>query len=223
MYKAFVKHLQQDDDNTTEKPLKAYTDLVHIDNKLKIKVEFIWAPYVSKKMITSFRQWQLLPDPPSVIVVGTALYPIRASNGSRAMLEEYQVNLTRLVQPIDCLSEKRTHVLWAIQEPVNYDKLKLEYQMITNELIDSYNKAAIEVLSHSNVNLWWSLRLVGQGMITESNDGIHLARKSLRHDTQILLNMYCNDYMNFNDGTCCSSTESHTTLQIVTFVILAIW
>ncbi|KAJ8948813.1 hypothetical protein NQ318_013465 [Aromia moschata] len=33
--------------------------------------------------------------------------------------------------------------------------------------------------------------------------------------------MYCNDYMNFNDGTCCSSVEARTTLQIVTFIILA--
>ncbi|KAJ8927725.1 hypothetical protein NQ314_019786 [Rhamnusium bicolor] len=79
------------------------------------------------------------------------------------------------------------------------------------------------VLSHSAADLWWSVRLVGQGMILESPDGIHLAQKALRHDTQILLNMYCNDYMNFNDGTCCSSVEARTTLQIVTFAILTMW
>lgn len=80
-----------------------------------------------------------------------------------------------------------------------------------------------QVLTHSEAFLWWSVRLVGQGMISESPDGIHLASRALRHDTQILLNMYCNDYMNYNDGTCCSSMEGHTTLQIVTFAILALW
>lgn len=60
-------------------------------------------------------------------------------------------------------------------------------------------------------------------MINESPDGIHLAARALKHDTQILLNMYCNDNMNFNDGSCCSSAEPYTTLQIVTFAILGVW
>lgn len=80
-----------------------------------------------------------------------------------------------------------------------------------------------QVLSLSSAELWWSVQLVGQGMIEESPDGIHQVPRPLKHDTQILLNMYCNDYMNFNDGTCCSSVEPRTTLQIVTFVILGIW
>lgn len=81
----------------------------------------------------------------------------------------------------------------------------------------------LQVLSHSSAELWWSARLVAQGMINESPDGIHLAARALKHDTQILLNMYCNDNMNFNDGSCCSSAESYTTLQIVTFAILGVW
>lgn len=84
-------------------------------------------------------------DPPSVVIVGCGLSSIISSNASRAMLREYQFNLTKLVQPIDRLHEKKTKVLWALQAPVNEDKLKLEYQMITNEQIDLYNKAAIEV------------------------------------------------------------------------------
>lgn len=71
--------------------------------------------------------------------------------------------------------------------------------------------------------MWESARLVAEGMIAESPDGILLAPKSLQHNTQILLNMYCNDNMNFNDGTCCSSTESYTTLQKVTAGILIVW
>lgn len=61
------------------------------------------------------------------------------------MLQEYHVNLTRLVQPIDSLHEKKTKILWALQEPINEDKLKAEFQMVTNEQINLYNRAAVEV------------------------------------------------------------------------------
>nr|CAI5835753.1 unnamed protein product [Callosobruchus analis] len=221
MYEGFVEHLMQNDD-FTYRPENSYTNLTHIDNKLKMKVEFIWDPLISWKMIHTFRNWQELASPPSVIIVGSAIWPILSSNASLYMLQEYQVNLTRLVQPIDSLHEKKTRVLWVLQAPINKEKLKPEYQPITNEEIDLYNKAAIEVLSHSAADLWWSARLVGQGMISDSPDGIHLPKKTLTHVTQILLNMYCNDYMNFNDGTCCSSVEQRTTLQIVTFSILGL-
>lgn len=60
------------------------------------------------------------------------------------MVDEYQMNLTRLVQPIDHLY-KKTKTLWVLQEPVNRGKLKPEWQMISNELINLYNSAAIEV------------------------------------------------------------------------------
>ena len=33
-----------------------------------------------------------------------------------------------------------------------------------------------------------------------------------------MMNLYCNDRMNYNDGTCCNSGEPLTALQIVTFV-----
>lgn len=62
------------------------------------------------------------------------------------MLKEYQFNLTKLVQPIDSLLDKKTKVIWALQEPVNEGKLKAEFHMVTNEQIDFYNKAAIEVM-----------------------------------------------------------------------------
>lgn len=80
-----------------------------------------------------------------MIVAGSGLWSIKLSNASNAALEEYESNLTRLVQPIDTLHEKKTKVLWALLAPVNMEKLKLDYQMISNAQIDLYNKAAIEV------------------------------------------------------------------------------
>ena len=47
-------------------------------------------------------------------------------------------------------------------------------------------------------------------------DGIHFSDTVLKLDTQILLNMYCNNHMNYNDGTCCSDGEPVTVLQIIT-------
>lgn len=79
------------------------------------------------------------------------------------------------------------------------------------------------MLHYSEAEIWRSIKLVGDGMISMSSDGVYLPQRPLQYDIQILLNMYCNDYMNFNDGTCCSSTETYTTLQIVTFAILGIW
>ena len=40
---------------------------------------------------------------------------------------------------------------------------------------------------------------------------------------QIFLNMYCNEVMDFHDGTCCRKPEMTTTLQIVTFAFLWFW
>lgn len=34
--------------------------------------------------------------------------------------------------------------------------------------------------------------------------------------------MYCNDNMNYNDATCCSSSEKVSKLQLVTFTILTV-
>jgi len=45
---------------------------------------------------------------------------------------------------------------------------------------------------------------------------------ALNYALQILLNSYCNDQMNHNDGNCCSDPESVTNIQIITFVFFAV-
>lgn len=54
LYTAFVKHLMQDEDISHRPPLPQ-TNLSYVDNKLKIKVDFIWAPLISTYMVNSFR------------------------------------------------------------------------------------------------------------------------------------------------------------------------
>lgn len=91
------------------------------------------------------RKWEVEEASPSVIIVGCGLWSIKTSNASKTVLEQYKVNLTRLVQPIDKLYDKKSKVLWALQAPVNPEKLPAEFQMVSNTQIDLYNKAAIEV------------------------------------------------------------------------------
>lgn len=219
LYLGLAKHLAQHEEST-KYPIDQ--NLSHVDNNLNFKLDFYWSPVVSKDMMDIFLNWEESENPPSVIVAGSALWSILKSNDSISMLDQYKCNITRLVQPISQLTEKNSKVLWALQGPINTEKSVTDKSSAANNLIDLYNKAAIEVLSYSKADLWWSARLISQGLVLESPDGIYLAEKSLKHTTQILLNMYCNDYMNFNDGTCCSSMETCTTLQIVTFAILSI-
>lgn len=39
----------------------------------------------------------------------------------------------------------------------------------------------------------------------------------------MMLNQHCNDNMNFNDGTCCKSSDNPTNLQIITGGFFALW
>lgn len=150
LYEGFVDHLQQDQ-ATTVKPISNGHNLIHIDKTLKLTVEFKWFPYISKSMIDQFKKWQVMEKPPSVVVAGCGLWSIKTSNGSEAVVQEYSLNLTRLVQPIDHLHEHKSIILWALQEQVNINKMPLEYQMVTNEHIDLYNKAAVEVKPFNTV------------------------------------------------------------------------
>lgn len=71
----------------------------------------------------------------------------------------------------------------------------------------------------SSVLIWSSSRLIAQGYTREMIDGLHVGKNTIGWDVQILLNMYCNDHMNFNDGTCCTTIETATTTQLVIAVI----
>lgn len=96
-------------------------------------------------MINLFREWQFDDKPPSVIVAGSGLSLIKNSNFSENILKEFSINMTRLVQPIDRLSNNKfTRVLWALHAPVNEEKL-LSDEKITNEQINLYNTAAVDV------------------------------------------------------------------------------
>ncbi|KAG7295882.1 hypothetical protein JYU34_020966 [Plutella xylostella] len=184
----------------------------YVDNKLKMSIQFVWSPDVSKTMVDQFRAWQRSDKPPSLIVASSGLELLKDHNTTDLLIEDYKRNLTQLVQAIDSLAARQTHVLWKLLESVDGSKVKNEYKNINNNDIDLYNKAAIEILTHSSAKIWGAPRLVSAG--APPTDGVTLSDTALRHSAQILLNMYCNDHMNFNDGSCCAQPESYTTLQM---------
>ncbi|KAL1129008.1 hypothetical protein AAG570_013540 [Ranatra chinensis] len=174
-------------------------------------------------MVDSFRKWEVQLEPPSLIVAGSGTWQIRRSNGSSRGLKEFTFNLTKLVQPIDTLTAKKTRVLWVLQEPVNEEKLPKQWMAVTNRAIDQYNWAAHEMMVNSGVQVWSSSRALVSGLVSEARDGgLHIPARSLHHHTQILTNLHCNDHMAFYDGTCCSSPEQRTTLQSLTYSVLAV-
>ncbi|CAH0584540.1 unnamed protein product [Chrysodeixis includens] len=198
--------------STVDHRMPNYT---YVDNKLRLSVTFIYSADVSKTMVDQFRTWQKADQPPSVIVASTGLRLLKTRNTTDLVLEEYKRNLTHLVQAIDSLAARNSQVLWKLIESVDASKLKNDNKRINNNDIDSYNRAAIEILTHSAAKIWNSARLVAEG----GGGDVMLSSTSLRHAAQLLLNMFCNDHMNFNDGSCCAEPEPYTQLQILTFAL----
>ncbi|CAB3222074.1 unnamed protein product [Arctia plantaginis] len=201
--------------STVDHKMPNYT---YVDNKLRLSVTFIYSDDVSKNMVEQFRTWQRSDQPPSVIVASTGLQLLKTRNTTDLVLEEYKRNLTQLVLAIDSLAARKTQVLWKLIESVDMSKLKDENKKINNYDIDSYNRAAIEILTHSAAKIWNSARLVSERGGEGSGD-VTLSPTALRHAAQLLLNMFCNDHMNFNDGSCCAEPEPYTQLQILTFAL----
>lgn len=218
LYLAFVELIQ----SSQSEPVRAseYHDMSFEESELHLKVDFYWRPYIGESMFKVYKDWldYDVKSHPVVVVTGSGLWAIKSSNGSLDTLDSYRKNLTRLSPLMDKLN---VNILWVLQDPVEQEKLDPSSKMITNELIDDYNKAAIGVLKYASspkVHVWSSARLVSQGYNDEPTDGLYMKNLALKYALQILMNMYCNDQMNHNDGTCCSDPEPVTTIQILTFV-----
>ncbi|KAI1285807.1 N-acetylneuraminate 9-O-acetyltransferase [Halotydeus destructor] len=202
-------------------PSFAHHDLTLTDSNLNLETEFIWAPIINGTMFEMYRRWQNTEASkrPKIVITGCATWSIKTSNASNKALEDYKSNLTRLLSSIESLGKQDTQILWVLQDPVDQEKLSKDRKMITNEQVDLYNKAALDILKYcrsDNVRVWSSARLASQGYSSDQTDGLHMGEVALHYALQILLNMYCNDQLNYNDGNCCSDPESTTAIQIIT-------
>ncbi|XP_052234383.1 N-acetylneuraminate 9-O-acetyltransferase-like isoform X2 [Dreissena polymorpha] len=197
---------------------KAHEDIHFVDDHINARVDFIWMPFVNPEMYKLYKQWMLKApsERPNLVVTGSATWSIKEFNGSTEALKNFETNLTFIVPYLKKMKES-TEIVWTLQDPVLPSQLSPNRSMITNAQIDHYNKVALEVFAkaESSAKIWSSSRLVAQGLKKELVDGIHLSQSALNLDVQMLMNMYCNDHMNHNDGTCCSKPETTTNLQIV--------
>jgi len=185
-----------------------------------LKLEFIPALEVDGSMIKALEKWSKGAGP-TVLVIGAGTETIRRSNGSLEALDEHRRNLTRLKPELENIMEfGGTKVLWALQPPVNSDRLNGTGKVVTNDLIWQFNAQAQRVLGKSNILVWSSLYRLAEGTLDEMKDGLHLSELALSKGTQMILNLVCNDNMNFNDGSCCKSSDHRTSLQTITFSIL---
>ncbi|XP_050419398.2 N-acetylneuraminate 9-O-acetyltransferase isoform X1 [Patella vulgata] len=203
--------------NDEVKKFKAHRDVHFQDNKINARVDFLWHPMVNISMYNVYKNW-LISEPsarPNLVITSSATWSIKLSNGSKEALKNFEVNLTYILPFVNKLKDS-TKILWLLQDPVVEEKLNANRSAITNEQIDYYNKVSLDILENSAATLWSSSRLVAQGMRKESPDGLHISKSALELDIQLLVNMYCNNDMNHNDGTCCNTPEATTPLQIVT-------
>ena len=165
---------------------------------------------------------------PSVIIIGMGSITIKNSSNLAHSRDQFSFNLTRLAQTAPLKISHNVRVLWVPIPPRKECKTSNDMNApsrdpFTNEQIDLFNSAAVEILEHSGVEVWWSSRLLAQGRLDKSLADVYPGEDALAHDTQILLNAYCNDHMNFNDGTCCWSAEPYTSVQVVTYAFFAVW
>ncbi|XP_031826197.1 N-acetylneuraminate (7)9-O-acetyltransferase isoform X2 [Nomia melanderi] len=220
LYKSFILQFIVDVKASDLTDLPQNSDLNFNDAQLRLNVQFLWRPRLDNSIIEDLRSWMKAP---SLIIAGNAAMTILANNNSDTRLySEYSIGLVRLVQPVDFLTKKNTRFLWVLQDPVLKERLPAQLAGIDNRQINLCNKAALKILSDSDAHLWESSKLVGTGVLEQSPDGYLASPLSLRHKVQILLNIYCNDHMNFDDGSCCSYAEPTTTLQLLTLSGLAL-
>ncbi|GAB0100574.1 CAS1 domain-containing protein 1 [Sergentomyia squamirostris] len=224
LYEAFIDHLQpSDDDNGSLVDIPAAaTNQEYLDFKLKLRVNYIYTTDITRGMVEEFTAWRQQEDPPSLIVASCTFANFLSGNITEKIVKSFSLNMTHLVRPLEQVLSKKVKVLWKLQDPIVEDKVAMEWKSVTNDDIDQLNRATQTVLKYTTVPVWGSSRLIAQGLLDEAIGGIQLGPLALRHNVQILLNMYCNDYMNYNDGTCCSSAEPYTILQVVTYAILGV-
>ncbi|XP_052900970.1 N-acetylneuraminate 9-O-acetyltransferase [Anopheles moucheti] len=220
----FIDYLRssETENNSKQSSTKNTEDLQFTDYKLRLRVEYIYANEVSKSLIDEFIKWEHDEDPPSLIIASCTYATFQRGNVTDEVQKAYEKNLTRLVTPIDRLYAKKTKIIWKLQDPVDQESSPEEWKNVRNEDVDRINQAASSILQFSEAKIWSSSNMIASGLVDEFADGQKLSTLTLKHDVQILLNMYCNDYMNYNDGTCCSSAEPYTIIQVTTYAFLAV-
>jgi len=68
-------------------------------------------------------------------------------------------------------------IYWMLQDPIDESKYSVNksvFELITNKQIDCYNRAAINLLYYSPIQVWSSSRIVSQAYNKDSSDGLKI-------------------------------------------------
>ncbi|XP_055390090.1 N-acetylneuraminate 9-O-acetyltransferase [Condylostylus longicornis] len=228
LFQSFINHLHPHEDNENNSVLMSQTkeNSDFIDYKLKLRAVYIYADHVSKELIGELEKFQKDSEPSfgsgSTFIIGFTNSAFLSGNVTEKTLIDYSTNLEQLIETFKIIAMKKSKILWKLQDHVLEEKLPDEWKNVVNEDIDKFNKVAKSVFKYSEAKIWESSFQISNGLLDKVIDGYKLDDLALQHDVQIILNMYCNDYMNYNDGSCCSSPEPYTVLQIVSYSVFGV-
>eukprot|EP00066_Takifugu_rubripes_P018521 XP_011607787.1 PREDICTED: CAS1 domain-containing protein 1 [Takifugu rubripes] len=215
LFYSFIKILdpeRREDGNKHE-------DISFEDPGSSVNVDFLWHPEANNSMKERLVSWTQETSPkPDVVVLAAAAWSIKLHSGSSEALQQYRANLTAMAAHLEQLAQ-HGEVYWVLQDPVNEEALSDSRKMITNQQLELYNEAAVEVLKPgpadggSRVKLLAATRQAAMATIAQSDDGLHLPESTRSVGAAVLMNSVCNKLLKPIDGSCCQTSPPPNRLQ----------
>ncbi|XP_028453735.1 N-acetylneuraminate (7)9-O-acetyltransferase isoform X2 [Perca flavescens] len=196
-----------------------HEDIPFKDESSSVNVDFLWYPEANNSMKERLMSWTHEGSAkPDIVILGAATWSIKLHSGSSETLQQYKANLTAIAMHLEKLTD-HGEVYWVLQDPVNEEVLSENRKMITNQQLELYNEAAVDVLnsskrnSRSRVKLLAASRQAALETITQSDDGLHLPESTRNVGAMILMNSVCNELLRPIDGSCCQTLPPPNLLQ----------
>lgn len=195
------------------------TEELYEDHKLNLKVIYIETNEMSDALLERLKVFEDdVKEERNVFVFGFTYREFMTNgNVTDSLLKDYVYNLTRLLVTFDHLTARKSKVYWKLQDHIDEYNRPDMWKTLENRNIDMLNAEARKILRYTDATIWEAAAMISSSLSDRAIDGYKLCELGLKHYTQLLWNMYCNDYMNYNDGSCCSSAEPYTLLQMVTY------
>lgn len=194
------------------------------NRKLNLKVIYMESNEMSDSLLERLKTFEDdVKEERNVFIFGFTYHDF-TTNGTitDSLLKDYVYNLSRLMVSFDHLMSRKSKVYWKLQDHINEYNRPDAWKFVENRNIDRLNSEARKILRYTDATIWEAATLISNSLSDYAIDGYKLCELGLKHYTQLIWNMYCNDYMNYNDGSCCSSAEPYTLLQVVTFTFFAV-
>jgi N-acetylneuraminate 9-O-acetyltransferase len=161
LFESFIAHFQLLKDD------KGITENEYIDDKLKLRVNFVEAGDLKTMLAELERLQKEDVDHPNFIIASSKFH--KSPNYTKELEKALTRNLSLLVAPIEYLtSRKQTKVLWKLQDPIDETSslLSSEWKDVTNSDIDHFNQIVSDTLKYSsNLNIWRSGTQVAYGLL----------------------------------------------------------